>query len=389
MTKRKATEQNEQLPVKKPIKVPVESSISICIPSNAISSKNAYNLEQKTMIAYQIAKACLIYNVSEIVVLQSSSSQLNEEDKSETINIGNKVVFKEEEKEREEEVKDRKDLEMKQDGLLLASLLQFFITPTYLVKTVFSPHLNANFKEIIHKFKYAYKLPKITTLPFMQNNQVYRDFKEGIVIPRETPKIKSKKSANSKFKTKAPHKVTVSKYVNIGEKEPLKLDIAREVPIYSRVTIDLKNKMIISPEKAYGIAGYRASFGYHVRLVEKDQFNKIFTQSPIEDGYSETIFINCDDYFDKSSRVLKEMKLYNDREVARGKHILMILGNYRDIQVSYEADKEKSEVFEGLDNGMELFDYRMDIPLGCRIEDGVLITLTKLRSEPKVGGAAK
>ena len=48
----------------------------------------------------------------------------------------------------------------------------------------------------------------------MQNNQVYKDFKEGMIIPRETPLMKKKNK-----KTKSDHKITVSKYVNIGEKK--------------------------------------------------------------------------------------------------------------------------------------------------------------------------
>ncbi|KAF6069876.1 putative RNA methyltransferase family protein [Candida albicans] len=202
MAKRKATE-SEPLPTKKPTKSVSETTISICIPSTVISSKNAYNLQQITNIIYQIAKACTIYKVAEIIVFDDEPEKtLANPSKKSNVN-GDKVS----------------------PSLLVASLLQFFITPPYLVKTMFSSHLNSKFKNILPKFTYAFKLPKITTLPFMQNNQVYKDFKEGMIIPRETPLMKKKNK-----KTKSDHKITVSKYVNIGEKEALKLTLNEKSP---------------------------------------------------------------------------------------------------------------------------------------------------------------
>ena len=412
MAKRKATEKAEQKDVKKPTKAPhPRTSISICIPSTVISNKNAHNLEQKTMICYQIAKACLIYNVAEIVVLKVPEKRMgakgDEEQKTPSaVTVGNKVVFNEDFNPVLDGVEQKKNKgndkangsfdKSKEDALLLASLLQFFITPPYLIKTVFLPHLNPHMQDILHKFKYAYKLPKITTLPFMQNNEVYRDFKEGIIIPRETPKIKAKLKSK-KFRVKAPHKVTVSKYVNIGEREALELDISREIPIYLRVTVDLKNKTIVSPQRAYGVVGHESSFGYLVRVVD-DGFHKVFTKSPVVDGYNCTVFVLCDDYFNKLGKVLDEVKEYEDDEESRqqqqaqvqeeekeeeekdsSKKILVVVGNYKDFQLSFEDDEEaKSTMFEGLDGVLKLFDYKLNIPLGCRTEDGVLIALTKL-----------
>ena len=42
----------------------------------------------------------------------------------------------------------------------------------------------------------------------MQNNQVYKDFKEGMIIPRETPLMKKK--------TKRPSPTTKSLLVNMS-----------------------------------------------------------------------------------------------------------------------------------------------------------------------------
>lgn len=369
MAKRKATE-SEPLPTKKPTKSVSETKISICIPSTVISLKNAYNLQQITNIIYQIAKACTIYKVAEIIVFDVPQSNNDKEDDKLTVVVGSKVKFVEDEPEKtlaNPSKKSNVNGDKVSPSLLVASLLQFFITPPYLVKTMFSSHLNSKFKNILPKFTYAFKLPKITTLPFMQNNQVYKDFKEGMIIPRETPLMKKKNK-----KTKSDHKITVSKYVNIGEKEALKLNIKREIPIYSRVTVDLKNKTVVSPLQAYGVVGHKAAFGYHVRMAS--EFNKIFTQSPISDGYSSTIYVNCDDYFGNNNKISELDNLLTFKE-ATG-NVLMVLGNYKDLQAGFKADT--SNVFENIDSVAHLFDSKLNIPDGCRIEDAILISLAKV-----------
>ncbi|KAI5953025.1 hypothetical protein KGF57_004017 [Candida theae] len=416
---------------KKPTKQQPHQSISICIPSSVISAKNAYNLQQKTMIAYQIAKACLIYDVAEIVVLKQVEKGVEivgkEKDteknhdgvaKTEVVvsgpGVGKKVVFSEEDDDTKVDLSSAPEVTQEpvamtseldnqlhvvtnnnngtlsneiDDALLLASLLQFFITPPYLTKTMFSPRLNPKFATILSKFKYASKLPKIPSLPFMQNNNVHEHFKEGVIIPRATPKIKTKSKSNKNKLVPSPHKVTVSKYVNIGESEAMKLDIARELPVYSRVTVDVRNKTIVSAKSAYGVHGHRSSFGYHVRMVNDVQFNKLFTNSPLVDGYSETIFVNCDDYFDKWNQLLQEQgvptyekkKKKSEESGGTNVNVLMILGNLGTIQRNFECDEAKEEMFEGLESVVKLFDYRLDIPNGCKIEDAILIALTRLQ----------
>ncbi|RLV96363.1 putative methyltransferase [Spathaspora sp. JA1] len=381
MAKRKA-EQTEVQPTKKPSKSNPETSVSICIPTSVISSKNAYNLQQITTIVYQIAKSCTIYNISEIVILdvpEKKPEQVNN-----TVEVisgdkgGKKLKFnfddeipqpdstKKEDVVTEEEDNDR--------AMLLASLLQFFITPPYLVKTMFSPTLNPNFKNILTKFKYAFKLPKITTLPFMNNNEIYKGFKEGIIIPRETPKVHRK---NASKKVKAVNKVTVSKYVNIGESQALELKIQREIPVNSRVTIDLKNKTIVSPLQAYGIQGHKAAFGYHVRIIK--QFNKLFTECPIPQGYSSSVYVNSDDYFGSNEKI---SDLTNDipqfeNSTEKKNNVLLVVGNYRDLQTSFEHDKAN---LQGVESVGQMFDGKLTIPAGVRIEDAILISLSKLYS---------
>ncbi|KAK6200122.1 putative RNA methyltransferase [Scheffersomyces amazonensis] len=383
MAKRKAEDVVVVKDTKKPSKGPGNGGrkVSVCIPSTVIGSKNAYNLEQITHITYQIAKACTIYDVVEIVVVDIP--KVNEDETSKVVQMSSnkggkklKFNFKDEEivgsskVETQQDNEDSKDKDNGKDdneeGLLLAGLLQFFITPPYLVKSLFSNQKTAS---ILNKFKYAWKLPKITTLPFMSNNNIYRDFKEGLTIAKETPKI-TKKSK----RVKNPHKLTVTKYVNIGESKPFELtNIKREIPVNSRVTVDLKNKTIVSPLQAYGIQGNKSSFGYYVRYVKK--FNHLFTESSNAEGYSQSIFVHCDDYFSNGVKFESLNKVPALSESDNEGNVLIVVGNYKDYETSFLNDKEN---LEGVDNVGQMFDGRLQIPDGIKIEDGILIALTKL-----------
>lgn len=388
--KRKEDGTTEQRPTKKPTKaVPVPGSqVSICIPSTAIANKNAHNLEQVTNIAYQIARIATTYSIGEIIILDvPSADDIVEDEKivqttaakgatkikfnftDEDI-IGKKAEPTVVAEEKEPEVDTESSLE--DNAYLLATLLQYFITPPYLVKTIFNM---TGKKGILQMFKYASKLPKITTLPFMNNNGVYKNFKEGITIPKETAKIYNKKLGK---KVKSQNKISVTKYVNIGEAEAMELDIKREVPVNARVTIDLKNKTIVSPQEAYGVSGNKSAFGYYIRMCKK--FSNVFTESSVEDGYSASYYVNCDDYNgvnikNEDYAKIPKVKVIEGEEPK--KNLLLILGNYKDLEVSFVKDKKN---LPGVENVGEMFDGELIVPGGIRIEDGVAIGLTKVYS---------
>ncbi|KAK6454917.1 putative RNA methyltransferase [Scheffersomyces xylosifermentans] len=387
MAKRKSEEVSSENPTKKPVKETPKVQVSVCIPSSIIGPKNAHNLEQATAIAYQIAKASTIYNVVEIIILDTpDEEELAKQDKKVVEMGGNKggkklkFNFSDEDIVQTKVADEVKEPEVPssgaKDSYLLAGLLQFFITPPYLVKTIFSPVINPNpiNKDILKKFKYAYKLPKITTLPFMSNNKVYRDFKEGITIPKETPKVVSKKDKSKKVK--AEKKISVTKYVNIGEAEPLELNIKREIPVNSRVTVDLKNKSIVSPLQAYGVMGNKSSFGYYIRFCKK--FSSIFTESSVPDGYTSSVYVHSDDYFNSNDKIEDVTKIKVLDSVPKSDattNVLLVVGNYKDYETSFKRDN-----LEGVDSVGQMFDGQLAIPDGARTEDALLIALTKVYS---------
>lgn len=304
------------------------SRYSLCIPSSVIYDTNAYNLQQITLAAYQIAKVATIYKISEIVVLDIPQESVEV--------TSSKIKF-------DDEVAEASDI-----SLLLATLLQFFITPPYLVKSVFK---NSKFN---NKFKHALKLPRLTNLPYM--NDEFKDFKEGLSIPKKSPKVSKKKLKKIKL--------TVTKYVNIGKSEPLKLN--HDIPINVRVTVDVKNNKIVNPAVAYGSTGDKSSIGYHVRIAKK--FLAIFTECTNEKGYSSTVFVNAGDYFGK-------YKLENEYKSAADGQVLVLVGNLGQFETAFKLDKLN---LSSVDNVRQMFDGELAIPSGVKVEDGALIALTKL-----------
>ncbi|KAK7678167.1 hypothetical protein QCA50_018845 [Cerrena zonata] len=382
MAKRKS-ESVPDKPTKKPSKSLKPTRYSLCVPSSIISNSNAYNLEQITNIAYQIAKTATIYDVAEIVILDIPTSTEKHEQKEKELtkvvelgsdkggkrikfNFNDDEVKKEDAKEKPKEVDEAleptgDDIKNENNSILFASLLQYFITPPYLINSTFA---NNKYKS---KFKYAHKLPKLSTLPFMQNNGVGSDFKEGLTVAKHTPKITNKKT---KKKTSQIKKLSVTKYVNIGEDKLLEL--SQDVPVNVRVTVDVKNKKIVSPLTAYGTIGNRSSFGYFVRLAKT--FSSLFTESSFPDGYTASVYANAGDYFNRTPLEVPESVELSKINV-KGGQVLIVVGQLDDINYSFTKDQSN---LSGIEGAHQMFDGKLDLPNGVRVEDGALIALTKL-----------
>lgn len=338
-------------------------TVAICIPASIISRSRSVSLEHDTHVAYQVAKACSTYNISEIVVfdnLKQISSMATSSVVEELREFGNKkTVFGEE---------GQSDLASPSDSssscsdspsseaLLLASLLQVFVTPPYLIMPLFR---HSKFKK---KLAYAMRLPTISTLPFMRNEKTRKNFKEGLTVSKQTPKIVKKGK-----KVSSTRKLNSTPYVNVGDDSLLKLN-GPQLPTNVRVTVDMKNMVVVNPQEAYGSSGAASSYGFQVRYV--DNFKSLFTELSFEEGYSESIFIEADTFFGDS----KHNPLGEKEEVGAGP-VLIMLGNYKDYQRCFELQK-----VEGISEVSELFDGQIMIPASVRVEDAVFIALAKITS---------
>lgn len=349
----------------KPTKEARDVTYSLCIPSTIIARSNARNLEQVTNVAYQVAKAATIFQVSEIVVLDIPPQPLKLNAVSEIKlegSTGNvKVKFGDNEDDpvskptaKKQKVEVETSDELDSNALLFATLLQYFVTPKYLTKAVFRE------SKYNKKFKYAEKLPTISSLPFMNNNRVGDHFKEGLTTAKHTPKVQKRGKKVSALK-----KLTVTKYVNIGESTPLELQ-GKEVPVNVRVTVDLKNKKVVSPQVAYGISGSKAAFGYYVRLAKL--ISAVFTELSFPEGYTDSIFVNANEYFNEDA----ETSLERAKCITEG-NALIIIGKLKHLETCF-----KKETIEGVNNVTEMFDSELKVPAGLRIEDAVMVGLAKV-----------
>lgn len=355
MAKRKVEQQPEK-PVKKPSKTVPERQFSLCIPSTIISSTNAKNLQQITYIAYQVAKAATIYNIPEIVILNIPSihkrQEMEEKANNKVVVLDKKIKFNETEDEKQSESHNNNnnnndDNQSDENNCeLFATLLQYFVTPPYLVKSIFP-------QKYLKKFKYAQALPTISTLPFMNNNDVIKHFKEGITVAKQSP-----------GKSKNKNKLRVSKYVNIGDDQMLEL--SHEVPVNVRVTVDIKNKKVVSPLTAYGTSGTKSSFGYYTRIAS--EFSEIVTKASVPLGYTSTILVECDDYFSNTTSGGANTLTFNKDN----NKVLLVFGNIHDLTYSLNQDSSLDFPID------EFFDYKLGGIKNVNIQEKVLMSLTQL-----------
>lgn len=243
-----------------------------------------------------------------------------------------------------------------EEAMIIATILQYFVTPPYLAKTIFKSKFFPN-------FQYAKNLPKLSTLPFMSKN-VSSKYREGLTVPMgkiSKPLTKSNKSQ--------PLKNT--KYVNIGYDSYLELK-GQQVPTNVRVTVNVEENKVVSPLEAYQEqTGAKASYGYHVRIASS--FSSIFTECAFKQGYDHSIFVNGGDYFHKDKKALPAFELKNQKQ---GKGNLLILCcNYNDLMFAFEKDKTNLGGVEGV---QEFLDSQCEVPSGVRVEDAVMIALTKV-----------
>lgn len=385
-TKKRNRNRKNAIPSKRSTKiVKLKSKMvnySICIPTTIISA--CHNLEQITHTVYQIAKAATIFNVAEIVLLEIENKEASRETQDKVLVKTGKKKIKFNEKMEINCTKNENSIKKKRlsPGMLILSLLQFFVTPPYLVNSVFK-------KEYRGYFKIASKLPRLTTLPFMRYLKDDRGrYREGLAIRMSKPGVSNK--------NKTLYEQT--KYINIGK--DINLELKNQlIPVNVRVTVDTIEKKVVSPDQAYGdFVGAKSSYGYHVRLAKS--FKEIFTQSPFSEGYTQTVWVNSGDFY-YNPDLKQNMKIHTKIPLIKNiikpstqdthdihdiqpeilpTNLLSVFGKWKDILESFENSRH---YFEGVEGPFQFFDGQLDLPGTTpdgfiRIEDSCMIALTTL-----------
>ncbi|EHN02195.1 YGR283C-like protein [Saccharomyces cerevisiae x Saccharomyces kudriavzevii VIN7] len=214
----------------------IESAVaqySICIPTSAID--NCFNLEQTTFTAYQIAKTAVLFNIQEIIVLDLSKDRRHG--------------------------KRPRSKETISDCLLLATLLQYFVTPSNLLDITFKR------KNMLY-LKHAFAFPKLHQLAFM-NESAEHIYREGLSIAQDNAEKEIERDQTN--------------LVYIGKGEIIELS-NQNIPRTVRVTVDLQRKEVVSPRDVYK----NQTLGYHVRVAS--------TLDEVSEGYARTLWVNSGDY---------------------------------------------------------------------------------------------
>lgn len=323
--------------------------VSIAIPSSLVDASACYSLEQATYTLYQIARVCVHFHVSEIIVYESSQDSSKDSAESAT-EQPKKIRLDDDSSNKPQESKPT--LSSVDNALIFtANMLQYLITPVYLRKLIFKPF--GNLKE----FKYAKNLPQI---PGLFNN---KKIMLGIAMPRE----RKKRLPGQKKLTKKDRKdATVTPYINLGFDRLFKLKNDATVQTHSQVYIDLaKGESTKPPSISSGST-------FSVRAVTK--FSQIFTQSSIPDGYTQTIYTPTQQF--KSSKIASPLVQnvdFSSLSKNNNEKLLLVFGAWPEVQNAVSNDEElelpdASALFDGIYKGCERI----------RLEDAVSITLAKL-----------
>lgn len=340
-----------------------ELSVTLVVPSTCISDTVVKSYQQAVHTAYQIARAAVAYNVDEIVIYEPSERpdiKQEKTSKGETSSFGKpKIVFN------SDASNDQKP-ELSERAVTLASLLQFFVTPDYLRKSIFTPETTTT------NFEYAKKLPKLL-LPFMESRDAR--YKEGMSIPMILNKnVKSKISKQKRNVKKAEAKGVelqpptidgATPYINIGAAEPHELEYGESVPVGVRVTVDTKENKVVSAKEAYG-----RDTGYSVRVAT--DFSHIFTMPSTPEGYDYTVWCPGGEFRQSELEPETQPKpiLALPRTVKRP---LFVFGQWDHVE-----DAVKHDTALGVSGAKELFDSKVDFKRPVRVEDGVLVALDRL-----------
>ncbi|XP_020730484.1 putative methyltransferase C9orf114 homolog isoform X6 [Odocoileus virginianus] len=214
-------------------------TLSVALPGSILD--NAQSPELRTYLAGQIARACAIFCVDEIVVFDEEGQDANTVE-GEFRGVGKKG----------------------QACVQLARILQYLECPQYLRKAFFPKHQDLQFAGLLNPLD----------SPHHMRQDEESEFREGVVVDR-------------------PTRPGQGSFVNCGMKKEVKIDKNLEPGL--RVTVRLNQNQlpesktcrgkVVSSQDPRTKAGLY--WGYTVRLASC--LSAVFAEAPFQDGYDLTI----------------------------------------------------------------------------------------------------
>ncbi|XP_078406304.1 putative methyltransferase C9orf114 homolog [Cetorhinus maximus] len=300
-------------------------TVSVALPGSVLD--NAQSPELRTYLAGQIARACTVFCVDEIVVFDEQGEDAKSVE-GEFQGIGKKG----------------------QASVQLARILQYLECPQYLRKSFFPKHQDLQFAGLLNPLD----------SPHHMRIDEESEYREGVVVER-------------------PCKPNKGSFVNCGMRKEIQID--RKLQAGLRVTVQLHKSensesrvlkgTVVAPHAPRTESGLY--WGYTVRLASC--LSAVFTECSFKDGYDLSIGTS-----ERGSNV-------DNVTLPSFKHLLVVFGGLQGLEASVDADQNLSLT----DPSILFHQYLNTCPgqgsRTIRTEEAILITLSTLR--PKIDTAVR
>ncbi|XP_051906771.1 putative methyltransferase C9orf114 homolog [Hippocampus zosterae] len=294
-------------------------TVSVALPGSVLD--NAQSTELRTYLAGQIARACVIYCVDEIVVFDEQGEDV---------------------KSVEGEFKGIR--KKGQACVQLARILQYLECPQYLRKWFFPKHQD---------LQYAGLLNPLDSPHHMRIDEE-SEYREGIVLDR-------------------PTKAGKGSLVNCGMRKEVQIDKHLQAGLRVTVHFNTTQKQESKSYKGTVVAPHVPTtkgglyWGYSVRLASC--LSAVFSESPYKDGYDVTIGTS-----EKGSSV-------DEASLPPFKHLLVVFGGLEGLEASLDADQNLDVTCPSVLFDLYLNTCPAQGSRTIRTEEAILISMATLRQK--------
>ncbi|OBZ87855.1 hypothetical protein A0J61_04095 [Choanephora cucurbitarum] len=299
---------------------PRKYTTSIAIPSSIVEA--APNMELKTILAGQIARALVIFSIDEIVIYEdkvhNTQSRIN-------------------------------------PSLFLARLFQYMETPQYLRKQLVPINSDLKFAGLLHPLDVPHH-------PGKDEITIYR---EGVTLDKTNETDSTLVDVGLFRRARIDRAVQPGVRVTVELSEPVSAADTRkgQKPIAAKV---------VSPKVPREKAGLY--WGYNIRLASS--FSRVMTECPYSDGYDVTVGVS-----DRDAQDMYECNL--DEKIKPFDHLLVAFGGPSGgLQEAIEADEDLKV---GSEDAAEMFDLFIDPNAksgtrSVRLEESMMMVMSAFKS---------
>ncbi|GAB7353598.1 hypothetical protein MBLNU459_g4019t1 [Dothideomycetes sp. NU459] len=342
-------------------------TLSIALPGSVIANAQTHDL--KTLLAAQVARACAVFCVDEIVVFNDGQSQNSRPRKGGFGYHGG-------DEDGYTGYSDPDDF--------LYHVLSYLETPPHLRKSLFPMHPN---------LKTAGAMPSLDMPHHLRANE-WCQYREGITLSSSEDMQQSEKQVQKRQrKSGGSDQGTAAETTLVDCGLPLRAHIPVSVPPNSRVTIRFESAQepcmggamplsadAVSPDAPREEAGYY--WGYSTRMATS--LSTIFTECPYDGGYDLSFGtsergVALDSLVDASSSAgpANPGALPTD-----WKHMIIVFGGVAGLEVALKADQELTS--RGVTEARDMFDHWLNLvpqqgSRTIRTEEAVWLGLMGLR----------